>query len=91
MDSALEQLLEAWRTNNRISLFLIDHISDEGMKSTLSKRGGRNLSGGVSSRQAQAPLFQKGCHCLASICSGLVSLVLVSVVGSRGHTNKPCL
>ena len=30
MDNALEQLLETWRTNNRISLFLIDHISDEG-------------------------------------------------------------
>ena len=43
MDDALEQLLEAWRTNNRISLFLIDHISDEGMKCTLSKRGGRNV------------------------------------------------
>ena len=43
MDDALEQLLETWRTNNRISLFLIDHISDEGMKCTLSKRGGRNV------------------------------------------------
>ncbi|HEX4998067.1 MAG TPA: DinB family protein [Terriglobia bacterium] len=39
----LEQLLEAWRTNHRISLFLIDRISDEGMKRTLSKRGGRNV------------------------------------------------
>lgn len=43
MDNALEQILEAWRTNNRIGLFLIDHISDEGMKCTLSKRGGRNV------------------------------------------------
>ncbi len=40
---AVEQLLEAWRTNNRINLFLIDEISDEGMKSTLSTRGGRNV------------------------------------------------
>ncbi|HEX9945817.1 MAG TPA: DinB family protein [Thermoanaerobaculia bacterium] len=39
----LDQLLEAWRTNNRINLFLIDRISDEGMKCTLSKRGGRNV------------------------------------------------
>ena len=43
MDNALEQILEAWRTNSRIGLFLIDHISDEGMKCTLSKRGGRNV------------------------------------------------
>ena len=39
----VEQLLEAWRTNNRINLFLIDKIGDEGMKCTLSTRGGRNV------------------------------------------------
>ena len=39
-----DELLEAWRTNNRINLFLIDKISDAGMKSTLSKRGGRDVS-----------------------------------------------
>src|SRR5690606_27675009 len=39
----LEQLLEAWRTNHRINLFLIDRISDEGMLATLSKRGGRDV------------------------------------------------
>lgn len=43
MDDAVEQLLEAWRTNNRINLFLIDEISDEGMRCTLSTRGGRNV------------------------------------------------
>lgn len=43
MEDALEQLLETWRTNNRIHLFLIDRISAEGMKCTLSKRGGRNV------------------------------------------------
>ncbi len=37
------QLLEAWHTNNRINLFLVDRIDDEGMKCTLSKRGGRNV------------------------------------------------
>lgn len=41
----LEQLVEAWRTNNRISLFLIERISDEGMVSTLSKHGGRTVAG----------------------------------------------
>jgi hypothetical protein len=39
------QVLETWRTNNRINLFLIDQISDEGMQCTLSKRGGRNVVG----------------------------------------------
>lgn len=37
------QLLEAWFVNNRINLFLIDKISDEGMNCTLSKRGGRSV------------------------------------------------
>ena len=39
----LNQLLRTWHTNNRINLFLIDNISDEGMKCTLSTRGGRNV------------------------------------------------
>lgn len=43
MEDVLEQVLEAWHTNNRINLFLIDKISDEGMKCTLSARGGRNV------------------------------------------------
>ena len=42
-EEALDQILEAWRTNNRINFFLIDAIGAEGMKSTLSKRGGRNV------------------------------------------------
>jgi uncharacterized damage-inducible protein DinB len=41
----LDELLEAWRTNDRINLFLIDRISDEGMGCTLSKHGGRNVAG----------------------------------------------
>jgi uncharacterized damage-inducible protein DinB len=44
MEDVLEQILETWRTNNRIHLFLIGRISDEGMKCTLSKRGGRNVA-----------------------------------------------
>lgn len=39
-----DDLVEAWRTNNRINLFLIDRISEEGMQCTLSKRGGRNVA-----------------------------------------------
>ena len=39
-----DQLIEAWRTNNRINLFLIDKISREGMKCTLSTRGGRDVA-----------------------------------------------
>lgn len=37
------ELVEAWRTNNRINLFLIDQIQDEGMHVTLSTRGGRDV------------------------------------------------
>ena len=43
-DPAREQLIEAWRTNNRINLFMIEKISREGMKCTLSKRGGRDVA-----------------------------------------------
>ncbi len=43
MENVLEEVLEAWRTNNRINLFLIDRISNEGMRCTLSPRGGRNV------------------------------------------------
>ncbi len=39
-----DELLEAWRTNNRINLFLIDKISVAGMKCSLSKRGGRDVA-----------------------------------------------
>ncbi len=40
----LEDIIEAWRTNHRINLFLIDKISDEGMHCTLSKYGGRDVA-----------------------------------------------
>lgn len=39
-----EGILEAWRTNNRINLFLIDKISDEGLQCTPSTRGGRTVA-----------------------------------------------
>jgi uncharacterized damage-inducible protein DinB len=40
----MDDVLEAWRTNNRINLLLFDRISDEGMRCTLSKRGGRDVA-----------------------------------------------
>jgi uncharacterized damage-inducible protein DinB len=40
----IDQMLEAWRTNNRINLFLIDRISDEGLRCSLSTRGGRDVA-----------------------------------------------
>lgn len=39
-----DELLEAWRTNERINLFLIDSISAAGMRCTLSRRGGRDVA-----------------------------------------------
>ena len=43
VENPVEQLREAWRTNHRINLLLIDSISDDGMRCTLSTRGGRNV------------------------------------------------
>jgi uncharacterized damage-inducible protein DinB len=39
------QILESWRAHNRIMLFLLDHIPDEGLNATLSARGGRGIGG----------------------------------------------
>ncbi|HSU27837.1 MAG TPA: DinB family protein [Chitinophagaceae bacterium] len=36
-----QQLLDAWRINNKMNLLLIDNISDAGMQKTVSTRGGR--------------------------------------------------
>lgn len=41
----MEDLLEAWRTNKRINLDLIDRISDAGLGCTPSARGGRGVAG----------------------------------------------
>ena len=38
-----EQLIEAWRINNRMNLLLIDNTTDDGMQKTLSTRGGRTV------------------------------------------------
>jgi len=40
----LDQLVEAWETNNRITLMVIENVSKDGMACTLSKRGGRDVS-----------------------------------------------
>ncbi len=49
MTDDTEALLQAWHTNNRINLFLIDRISAAGMRCSLSKRGGRNVAGQFAS------------------------------------------
>ena len=38
-----DQILETWRTNQRINEHLIEAISDEGLRCSLSQRGGRNV------------------------------------------------
>ena len=40
----LNEIIEAWRVNNRINLYLIDNISDDGMKCSLSTHGGRDVA-----------------------------------------------
>lgn len=40
----VEQMLQAWHTNNRINLFLLNRISHEGLRCTLSKHGGRDVA-----------------------------------------------
>jgi uncharacterized damage-inducible protein DinB len=45
VSSPRDELLEAWNTNQRINLLLIDAIPAAGMKCTLSTRGGRNVAG----------------------------------------------
>jgi uncharacterized damage-inducible protein DinB len=39
-----EELLEAWRTNHRINRMLLDAISEDGLRQTLSTRGGRDVA-----------------------------------------------
>jgi uncharacterized damage-inducible protein DinB len=40
----ISEITEAWHVNNRINLFLIDNISNEGWLSTLSSPGGRDVA-----------------------------------------------
>ncbi|MCH7533021.1 MAG: hypothetical protein IIB36_14880 [Gemmatimonadetes bacterium] len=39
-----DELIEAWQTNHRINLYLIEGISVEGLRSSLSTRGGRDVA-----------------------------------------------
>ncbi len=39
-----EELLEAWMTNHRINVCLLEAVTDEGLGSTLSARGGRDVA-----------------------------------------------
>ncbi len=40
----LDQLVEAWRINNRVTVKLIVALSDDALHATLSKRGGRDVA-----------------------------------------------
>ena len=40
----LEQLVETWQINHRVTLKLLDAISDDALKATLSTRGGRDVA-----------------------------------------------
>ena len=40
MSDLVEELVEAWRTHNRINLFLLERIGDEGMACSAGPRGG---------------------------------------------------
>ena len=40
----LDQLLETWRVNHRVTLKLLGSLSEEALRATLSKRGGRDVA-----------------------------------------------
>jgi uncharacterized damage-inducible protein DinB len=40
----LEQLVETWQINHRVTLKLLDALSDDALKATLSTRGGRDVA-----------------------------------------------
>lgn len=40
----VEQLVEAWRINHRVTLKVIDGLPPEALKATLSQRSGRNIA-----------------------------------------------
>lgn len=43
-ESLLDQLVEAWQINHRVTLKLLDALSDEALRATLSTRGGRDVA-----------------------------------------------
>lgn len=40
----LEQLVEAWQINHRVTLKLLDALSEDDLRATLSARGGRDVA-----------------------------------------------
>jgi len=40
----LEQLVEAWQINHRVTLKLLDALTDDALRATLSTRGGRDIT-----------------------------------------------
>jgi uncharacterized damage-inducible protein DinB len=70
-----DEILEAWRINNRINLLLVERISDEGMRCTLSTRGGRNVcrqfahmhNNRVWHLQRRAKSLARGAHLFATL------------------------
>jgi uncharacterized damage-inducible protein DinB len=40
----LDELVEAWRINNRVNLRLLEAIGEDALLDTLSRRGGRNVA-----------------------------------------------
>jgi uncharacterized damage-inducible protein DinB len=40
----LEQLVEAWQINHRVTLKLLDALTDDALQATLSTRGGRDVT-----------------------------------------------
>jgi hypothetical protein len=40
----LEQLVEAWQINHRVTLKLLDALTDDALRATLSPRGGRDVA-----------------------------------------------
>jgi uncharacterized damage-inducible protein DinB len=40
----LEQLVESWQINHRVTLKLLDALPEEALRATLSKRGGRDVA-----------------------------------------------
>lgn len=39
-----DELLEGWNTNRRINLWLIEGVSEQGLRCSLSTRGGRDVA-----------------------------------------------
>jgi uncharacterized damage-inducible protein DinB len=40
----LEQLVDSWQINNRVTLKLLDDLADDALRATLSTRGGRDVA-----------------------------------------------